>query len=111
MVVKHNIAKITLLSFLLVVSFTKNSLSATEKCQKWLSLYNDAAIIVGDLSNLGKIQYICNTKEAQPLWDSLDNDMSYCQERGCYMSSITGIHWGSMNQKINNIYNYLKSKK
>ena len=78
--------------------------------KKWLEYYKSAAMIVGDMSNLGKVEYICKFKEAEPLWESMQNSFSFCDDRGCFVRWISQSHtWQDLNKKINNVYNYLKS--
>lgn len=77
--------------------------------QKWLEYYKSAAMIVGDLSNLGKVEYICKFQETTPLWETVETDYSFCYDRGCFVEKITRDYvWKELNQKIDNIYNYLK---
>ena len=78
--------------------------------EKWLEYYKSAAMIVGDTSNLGKVEYICKFKEAEPLWESVEMDYLVCHNRGCFIQKITRNYvWAELNQKIDNVYNYLKS--
>lgn len=77
--------------------------------QRWLEYYKSAAMIVGDLSNLGKVEYICKYQETEPLWETVEEDYSFCQDRGCFVEKITRDYvWKGLNKKIDNIYNYLK---
>lgn len=77
--------------------------------QKWLRYYKSAAMIVGDLSNLGKVEYICKFQETTPLWETVENQYSFCHDRGCFVEWMTKNHvWPDLNRKINNIYKYLK---
>lgn len=77
--------------------------------QKWLEYYKSAAMIVGDLSNLGKVEYICKFQETTPLWETVETDYSFCHDRGCFVEKITRDYvWKELNRKIDNIYNYLK---
>ena len=77
--------------------------------QKWLEYYKSAAMIVGDLSNLGKVEYICKFQETVPLWESVETDYSFCHDRGCFVEKIIRDYvWKELNRKIDNVYNYLK---
>ena len=78
--------------------------------EKWLEYYKSAAMIVGDMSNLGKVEYIFKFKEAEPLWESVQNSFSFCFNRGCFVEWISkNYEWQELNKKVNNVYNYLKS--
>lgn len=78
--------------------------------QTWLNYYKSAAMITGDTSNLGKVEYICRFKEAESLWESLQSELSFCSTRGCFIEHITtDYRWRTLNDKINNVYNYIKS--
>ena len=77
--------------------------------QKWLEYYKSAAMIVGDLSNLGKVEYICKFQETVPLWESVETDYSFCHDRGCFVEKIIRDYvWKELNRKIDQVYNYLK---
>ena len=85
------------------------SVSSQSINKRWLEYYRSAAMIVGDMSNLGKVEYICKFKESEPLWESVQNDFSFCRDRGCFVHWITQNHtWQNLNEKINNVYNYLQ---
>ena len=78
--------------------------------KKWLEYYKSAAMITGDTSNLGKVEYICKFQNTIAFWEAIENEYSFCHDRGCFTNYLTkNYHWSEINKKINNIYNYLKS--
>lgn len=84
--------------------------SAQSINERWLEHYKAAAMIMGDMSNLGKVEYICKFKETEPLWESVENKYLFCSSRGCLVKWITqNLNWQDLNNKINNVYNYLKT--
>lgn len=77
--------------------------------ERWLDYYKSAAMINGDLSNLGKVEYICKYKEAEILWQTWENKLPHCNKKECYVSLIISPYWSTLNSQINNVYNYIKS--
>lgn len=76
---------------------------------KWLDYYKSAAMINGDLSNIGKVEYICHYKEAEILWQTWENKLPHCHKKECFVNNIISPFWNSLNSQINNVYNYIKS--
>ena len=102
--------KVLLIICIMLITF-KVEASAQSTNQKWLEYYKTAAMMMGTTEYIAKAEYISQFDETAAFWESIEARFYYCHDRGCFIEWITRpSFWPELNPKIDNMYNYFKSK-